>query len=181
MTELLARIMNFFGQFKLFVTIMPWERAARIRLGSRVVIWEPGWHVKLPFVDEIVPMNTRLRIADTGSQTLTTADGATLTVGLSIGFNIDDPLKAMLKMQHPESSCAAIAGSCAASIISTTKRESLSVALIEEHVLTELRRDTPYAFEFVRVRDFAYARTYRLLNENAYRGGASVAIEERKL
>lgn len=180
MTELLTRIMNFFGQFKLFVMIMPWERAARIRLGSRVVIWESGWHIKLPFVDEVVPMNTRLRIADTGTQTLTTRDGMTLTVGLAIGFRIDDPLDVLLRMQHPESSCSALAASVAASIVSATTRAALSVVLLETHVLAALRQDTPYTFDFVRVRDFAYARTYRLLNENAYRGGG-VTIEERKL
>jgi len=180
MTELLTRIMNFFGQFKLLVMVLPWERAARIRLGSRVALWEPGWHIKLPFIDEIVPMNTRLRVADTGSQTLTTSDGATLTIGLQVGFRIANPLDALLRMQHPETSCSAIAASVAASIVSTTTRALLSVSALEVHVLEALQRDTPYVFEFVRVRDFAYARTYRLLNENAYRSGG-VQIEERKL
>ena len=180
MTELLTRVMNFFGQFKLLVTILPWERAARVRLGSRGVVWEPGWHIKWPFIDEVCPINSRLRIADTGSQTLTTLDGATLTVDLRIGFYIADPLTALLRMQQPELSCAAIAGSVAAGAVSTTTRRDLSVSSLEEHVLTALRRDTPYTFDFVRVRDFAYARTYRLLNQNGYAGSAA-HIEDRKL
>lgn len=178
MTELITRILNFIGQFKLLVIILPWERAARVRLGSRVVVWEPGWHIKLPFVDEIVPVNTRLRIADTGSQTLTAADGRVLTVGIAIGFRIPDPLAALLKMQHPESSCSAIAGSAVAGLVCGAKEPS--PAAVEEYVLETLRRETPYEIEFVRVRDFAFARALRLMHENYYRS-ALVNIEERKL
>lgn len=178
MTELITRILNFLGQFKLLVIILPWERAARVRLGSRVVVWEPGWHIKLPFIDEIVPVNTRLRVADTGSQTLTTLDGRVLTIGLAIGFRIPDPLAALMKMQHPESSCSAIAGSVVADLV--WREANLSPSTVEAHVLEALRRETPYEIDFVRVRDFAYARALRLLHENYYRS-AMVQIEERKL
>jgi len=178
MTELITRILNFLGQFKLLVIILPWERAARVRLGSRVVVWEPGWHIKLPFIDEIVPVNTRLRVADTGSQTLTVADGRVLTIGMNIGFRIPDPLSALMKMQHPESSCSALAGSVVAAMVCV--EQSLTPSAVEGHVLAALRRETPYEIEFVRVRDFAYARAIRLLHENYYRS-ALVSIEERKL
>jgi regulator of protease activity HflC (stomatin/prohibitin superfamily) len=180
MAEFFTWIMNFVREFKLLTIIMPWERAARIRLGSRVAVWEPGWHIRLPFIDEVIPLNTRLRIADTGSQTLTTPDGHTLTVGISVGFRIQDPLAAMLKMQHPENACSAIAASVVAALVSITPRGSLLVGTIEEHVRAELVKETTYEFDFIRVRDFAYARAFRLLNENCYRS-ASVTIEERKL
>ncbi len=179
MTEFFTWIMNFFREFKLLVIVMPWERAARIRLGSRVIVWEPGWYLKLPFIDEVLPLNTRLRVADTGSQTLTTQDGHTLTVGLNIGFRISDPLAALLKMQYPENSCAAIASSVVASLVSFNSRTFLTVEMIEAHVLKSLKEETTYEFDFVRVRDFAYARAFRLMTENCYR--SAVSIEERKL
>jgi regulator of protease activity HflC (stomatin/prohibitin superfamily) len=177
-TELLSRIMSFFGQFKLLVMIMPWERAARIRLGSRVMLWDPGWHVKLPFVDEVVLLNTRLRVADSGSQTLTTVDGHTLTVGLMIGFRIVDPLAALLKMHHPEASIAALASSAVADAVSTTRKERLSVHVIEGRVAAALA-DAPYAVDFVKVRNYAFVRTYRLLNDPGYTN--QLMIEDRKL
>jgi ABC-type dipeptide/oligopeptide/nickel transport system ATPase component len=52
--------------------------------------------------------------------------------------------------------------------------EGLKALLVER--LQELVWDE---FEFVKVSDFAYTRTYRLLNDNAYRGGFT--IDERKL
>lgn len=179
MNQLFEWLMNFFRQFKLLAIVLPWERAARIRLGNRVKVWEPGLHLRLPFIDHVEPLNTRLRIADVGAQTLTTADGHTLTIGLVVGFKISDPLAALLKMHHPESSCSAIASSAVAGIVGKTQRMFLSAEAVEQHVLESVARETTYEIEFVRVRNFAYARTYRLLNDNGYSCG--VSIEERKL
>lgn len=179
MAEFFQWLMNFFREFKLLAIVLPWERAARIRFGNRVVVWEPGCHFRLPFFDHVQPLNTRLRIADAGSQTLTTLDGHALTVGVNIGFRIDDPLAALLKMQHPENSCAAIAASCVAAVVSATKREALTPRAIEEHVAEALSRETTYAIDFVRIRNYVFARTYRLLNDPGYNQG--VMIEERKL
>ena len=179
MTELFQWIMNFFREFKLLTIVLPWERAARIRLGNRVKVWEPGWHLRLPFVDHIEPLNTRLRIADVGSQTLTTSDGHTLTIGLIVGFRISDPLAALLTMHHPESSCGAIASSSVAKFVCATPRLSLAADGIENHVLAALKEETSYDLDFVRVRNFAFTKTYRLLNDNGYACG--VSIEERKL
>lgn len=179
MSELITRILNFIGQFKLLVIILPWERAVRIRLGNRVAVWEPGWHIKLPFLDEIVPVNNRLRLGDTGAQTLTTVDGKTFTVGMTLGFRIADPLTALMRMQSPENSCSAIAASVVAALVSSSQSCDLSVESIEAHVLEKLRKETPYELEFVRVRDLAYARVIRLLHDNGYQRTA--IIEERKL
>src|SRR5262245_3187118 len=126
MGEFFTWIANFFRQFKLLTIILPWERAARVRLGNRVIVWEPGWHIRLPFLDHVEPLNTRLRIADAGMQTLTTLDDKTLTVGVVIGFRIADPLAALLKMQHPESSCSAIASSSIAAVVGETRRSELT-------------------------------------------------------
>jgi membrane protease subunit HflC len=179
MAEFFTWIMNFLREFKLLTIIMPWERAARVRLGSRVALWEPGWHIKIPFIDEIVLLNTRLRVADAGSQTLTTRDGKVLTIRVAIGFRIEDPLKALLKMQSPEASCGAIAASTAAEVVSQADSSALRIADIETHIAEALQRETTYEFDFIRVRDFAYCRTYRLLNDNGYNVG--VHLDERKV
>lgn len=179
MTEFFNWLMGFFREFKVLAIVLPWERAIRVRLGNRVTIWEPGWHLRLPFIDEIQVLNTRLRIACGGTQTLTTKDGHALTVSVTIGFSITDPAKAMLRMHHPEGVSSSLATSVVAELVAGTDRADLRPAHIEVHVLERLRSEAGYEFEFVRVTDFAYARTYRLLNENSYR--TQFTIEERKL
>lgn len=179
MGELFTWILNFLREFKLLAIVLPWERAARVRLGNRVVVWEPGWHLRLPFIDHIEPLNTRLRIADANSQTLTTVDGHTLTIGMNVGFRIADPLAALLKMQHPEALCSALAGSLTSGFVSATTRADVTVAAIEAHVLEGMLRETTYELDFVRVRNFCFARTYRFLLDNGYSNG--VSIEERRI
>lgn len=179
MSALFEWLMNFFREFKILAVVLPWERAIRVRLGNRVVIWEPGWHIRLPFIDDLQVVNTRLRIASAGAQTLTTADGHTLTVSVTLGFQIVDPALAMLRMHHPEASCSCLAASVVSELVAKTKRADLLPASIEKHVLERLLVEPGYTFEFVRIIDFAYARTFRLLNENFYR--SAVTIEERKI
>jgi regulator of protease activity HflC (stomatin/prohibitin superfamily) len=178
-SEFFNWLMGFVREFKFLAIVLPWERAIRVRLGSRVMIWEPGWHIRLPFIDDIQVLNTRLRIADAGGQTLTTADGHTLTLSVTIGFAIIDPELAMLRLHHPESACGCLAASVVAELVSETDRAALRPVDIEAHVLKKLQEESGYEFEFVRVTDFAFARTFRLLNDNGYQRG--LPIEERKL
>lgn len=179
MTQILEWIMGFFREFKFLVTVPPWERGLRVRLGNRVQLWEPGVHLRLPFVDAVSITNSRLRISDSDSQTLTTSDGHAFVVAMSVGFRIDDPLVASMRMHNPEGTIRALTGSVVASIVSTSTREALTVALIEQHVLQALEKESAgYAFEFVRVVDFAYAPVFRVLQHSSYRCG--LAIEDRK-
>lgn len=179
MGEFFQWLMGVFREFRIWVVILPWERAIRVRLGNRIKMWEPGWHIKLPFLDEIQVLNTRLRLANSGTQTLTTADGETLTVSLVVGFRITDPRLAMLRMHHPELSVASLALSAVSEFVTARDRFALRPDKLEQFVLERLRKEQGYEFEFARVADFAYARTYRLLNENSYRNG--LTIDERKV
>jgi regulator of protease activity HflC (stomatin/prohibitin superfamily) len=171
-------LVDFIKQFRFFVTVLPWERAVRVRLGNRVQLWEPGWHFRLPFADEVVLQSTKLRISGAGPQTISTKDGKILTLSMSIGFCIADPLAAMLRMHHPEIACASIASSIAAGVVARTTHAELKPADIEAEVLRELAKESGYAVEFVKVTDFAFARAFRLLSENPYR---QQHVDERAL
>ncbi len=181
MSQFFEWLMKLFREFKILVIILPWERAVRVRLGKHVALWEAGWYLKLPFIDSVHLLNARLRIANTDTQTLTTADGHALTVACAVGFCIQDPAAAMQRLQFPEQSCAMLAASTVADIVTRTPRADLSPRALEQHVLAEVQRGTAGCeFEFVRVITFAYARTIRLLSQTDYTGRGLV-IEERVL
>lgn len=161
-----------------FVIVLPWEQAVRVRLGSRVRLIGPGLHLKLPWLDVVTLFNSRLRVA-LSTQTLTTEDGHILTIALLIGFRIVDPLTAMLRMQQPETTCGSLAASAAAGFVQSKTKVALACVELERHVMSSLSTDgMGVEFDFVRVRDFAYAKAYRFLQETTYSGGA-VHIEER--
>lgn len=151
---------------QLWVVVLPWERAVRVRMGNHSKVLEPGMHLKLPIIDKIWPVNNRLRFAAFPAQTLTTLDGKTMTVGGTVGFRISDPLQAMLSMQQPEYSCAALIQSCVSSYIASRTADELDKAELETEAAEQLRRAAPgFVFEFVTVSDWASVRAIRLLQE----------------
>lgn len=73
--------------------VEPWEQAIRVRFGKHVKLFDAGVHVKMPFFDKLYVQNVRRRVSSIPLQTMTTADGKTMTMHGSIGYRIADVLK----------------------------------------------------------------------------------------
>lgn len=171
-------LVEFIKQFRFLVCVLPWERGVRVRLGNRVQVWDPGWHIRLPFVDDVSLQSTRMRISGSGPNTISTKDGKILTLSTTVGFSIADPLAAMLRLVHPEMACASLASSVSAGVVAACNMADLKPSDIEAAVHASLAKEPGYTVEFVRVTDFAFARTIRIIQETPYRG---VHVEERTL
>ena len=161
--EWLSRI---FQGVKAWIIVQPWEKCVRVRLGKHTVLFGPGIHMRVPWIDEVFIVNTRLRISSVPAQTVTTADGKTVTVSGLVGFRISEPLVAMLTLQQPDTSCSALALTAISEAIAGNRLELLSPDAVEKFALSVLEKKVfGVAFDFVRVVDFAVVRTYRILNE----------------
>lgn len=178
MNQLFEWLARFAADLKFFVVVQPWERAVRVRFGKRLTVLSPGWNLRIPIVDQCHIMNSKLRVADTGALTLTTMGGKVLTVSMTIGFCIDDPVAALLQFQHPENSFAAVASSELASAVSSMDEPKVHV--LEQTVSAALIGIAPYKISFVRIRDFAYVKAFRILQEQSYRG-AGLQLEDRRV
>lgn len=167
MNQFFQWLANFFQGSRPWQVVMPWERALRVRLGKRTILWEPGFHWRIPFVDEVRIVNTRLRIASVPCITVTTTDGKTVTVAGCVGFRIFDPFQTLLTIQHPEDAASALAQAAVAKYIASRRVAELSMEQMEQTALDALTTSSMagLAFEFVRVVDFAVVRTFRLLQE----------------
>jgi hypothetical protein len=163
-------IADFFRGMKPWVTVMPWEKAIRIRFGKYVREFEAGIHFRIPHLDEYVIVNTRLRVATTGMQTISTKDGKTVSASCSIGFLMDNPLESYRKVAFPEPTVAAYAGTLLSKYISERNLAQISIPEICSKLLKELGTFGGIKFEFVAVTDFVVVRTYRLLQETGARG-----------
>jgi regulator of protease activity HflC (stomatin/prohibitin superfamily) len=118
--------------------VLPWERAVRVRFGRNPTLWESGFHWRIPYFDEIRVVNTRLRIACVPAQTITTRDGRTVTIDVSLAFRISDPLVAMLRLQRPEDSCAGFAQIAVARFIKTRSYAAITLEELEAAVMAEM-------------------------------------------
>lgn len=167
MTELFQWLLELLKQFRVFVIVLPWEQVIRCRLGSRVKVWGPGWHLRIPFVDSLNVVNTRLRICNAPMQTLTTSDGQALSVSFSFGFRIVDANAALMRFTEPETSLAGVAQSLVARFIQERPLGDIKPLELSASMHSAVIAECGDCIEVVyaRVVDFVVAPTLRLLNE----------------
>lgn len=166
MNQLFQWLVDTLKGVQFWFVVLPWERSVRVRLGRHVRVYEPGWHWRIPFIDQVRTFNNRLRVAAFPTLTVTTLDGKTITVAGLVGFRITDPLKAMLALQQPEETCAALAMGYLAELLSASRMDSTDAGRLAAAAVAHLDGNAPgITVDFVRLVDFAIVRTFRLLND----------------
>lgn len=153
--------------FNWWVTVAPWERAVRVRLGKHVQVLEPGIHLRVPFTDRIYRQSIRLRTADfEGMQTVTTADGKVVSVSGVIKYRIDDILKLYDEVHHAQDTIIDMVMAEVASYFINRKQSECDPKELQETVREAVDLEQ-FGLGDVRINitDFAFARAIRLLNE----------------
>jgi regulator of protease activity HflC (stomatin/prohibitin superfamily) len=172
-SEFAKWIADFFKGVRCWVIVAPWEQAVRVRAGRWTRVLEAGVHPRIPVLDDVRVFNNRLRIASFPALTVTTKDGKTVTAAGLIGFRIVDPLRAMLAMREPETTCSGLAMGHAANYIAARRFDDIAVSDLEASTVAALPGQAPgCAFDFVKFVDFAAVKTFRLLQEQ-WRPGTS--------
>lgn len=157
------------SSWKFWIVIPPWDVGVRVRLGKVAASLQPGVHFRIPMLDEIVLVNTRLRLQ--GTPTIT-VQGSTPTkarvVSAQVGFAVVDPVKAMLRYADPGTAVVALAQ---AKIASGGRASDVAAQLNAE------LRDSGLAVEYVYFIEDVEVRTYRLLQggSGGVYSGCSVA------
>jgi membrane protease subunit HflK len=99
--QILAAISNSWGALAPFVVIDQFERGVVLRLGKYHRTLTPGLHPKAPLIDHVLTVEavqTTIRIQP---QTLTTADGVSVTVSAVVQYEIRDPKLFLLDVWEP--------------------------------------------------------------------------------
>lgn len=155
MAEFIAWLSRFFSSWKVWIVVPPWEIAVRVRLGRSAVALHPGPHLRLPLLDQIVSVNTRLRITTSPPSTVPgEVHGFVRLRRAMAGFVIEDPLTAILRFNSPTSAVD--------SLLQSATRGGLT----EMAALASLRETLePHGIhvEFVRFVDDAEVRAFRLI------------------
>jgi regulator of protease activity HflC (stomatin/prohibitin superfamily) len=167
MNELFQWIVGLIKDARFWQIVLPWERAVRVRFGRHTALWEPGFHWRIPYFDTVRVANTRVRISSVPAQTITTRDGRTITIDVSVAFRVVDPLAAMQRLQKPEDSCAGFAQVAVAKFVKGRAYAEITLEDLEGAVLAEIATlaGAGVALEYVRVVEFALIRTIRLIQD----------------
>lgn len=158
MNSVLEYISRLLSQWKFWVIVPAWDIGIRTRLGKAVTKLEPGPHLRIPLLDEIVLVNTRQRVTSTPCVTLQgSRPGYSRVRSATISYRIVDPVRAVMHYSAMDSTIycivqAALAGQSEIGVIEDTLRKEMGGKGIE--------------VDFLRLVEDVEVRTIRLLNEN---------------
>lgn len=147
-----------------YVIVTPWEAALRVRGGKNVTVLKAGVHWCVPIIHQVYRQSIRLRICDLPTQTLTTADGHTLTLKGMLGYEIKNIRKLYDKLQHADDALSNLVSGHIATFVAAQNRGDFTLLDIEREVLEKLDF-SQYGLGNIKLRltDFAYIRAYRII------------------
>jgi SPFH domain/Band 7 family protein len=121
-SQLVDALRSLFGASLPWIVVPPWCVGVRVRLGKRATRLEPGFHFRIPLLDQIQLVNTRRRFASSNPVTVAGERPGHVRVRSAVcGFTVTDPLLAVLAFDHPEQALSAmllsIASSCGDSAV----------------------------------------------------------------
>lgn len=94
---------KFWDYIRPWEVIDPFERGVLVRLGKYKRNLNPGFHLKIPFIDYVYSAVVTPDTMNTAPVTLTTTDGKSVSIGAVIEFQIEDIYKYMLCTNEPRS------------------------------------------------------------------------------
>jgi regulator of protease activity HflC (stomatin/prohibitin superfamily) len=152
--------------FRWWVMVAPWEQALRVRAGRHVTRLSPGVHLRVPFLDTVYVQSVRMRLATMSMQTVMTRDRQALTVAGALGYAVGDIEQLYRTLHHAEDTLTNLSMNAVAECAARERAADLTpekLAQLATHALTF----TPYGLVDVSIRitDFAFLRTYRLVSD----------------
>lgn len=145
---------------------MPWEKGIRIRLGKRWTLLNEGIYLKLPIIDRIYVQSTANRVIAGPVQTLTTLDGKTLTISVTIGYCIEDVQKLYQKVFHTELTITNMVLGQVSEFIANNDFEKCKPRTIESFIKDEIKiSDLGICNVSAKITGYALVKTYRLISD----------------
>jgi hypothetical protein len=156
MNRILEWFSNLFTAWKFWIVVPPWDVGVRIRLGKVAKTLAPGPHLRIPMLDVIVLVNTRLRIDSTPAVTVGgRRPGYARVMAAVVGYKIVDPVRSLENYAYPGPA------------ISSFMQAKMSAQVSANDCLELARReftDRGIQIEFISYIENVEARAYRLLS-----------------
>lgn len=158
MQEFLAWLSRLLDSWKFWLVIAPWEVGVRIRLGKTAAALQPGLHLRIPFVDVVTLVNTRLRFDVTPPVTVAgTRMDRIRYISAIVGYRVDDPVKAMQQFGNATS----VVMAKGQGLIAELRDEAAVVKALKEY----FGDSTGILVESVALVEDVEARAFRMLNQ----------------
>ena len=166
MNELVQALVSFGKSLLPWVVVMPWEQGLRVRFGRYMKTMGPGVHFRMPMVDSATIRSSRREFIAVPLLDIMTADGKTLTVGITAAFRITDISALLNSVSQPEDAVTELVSSFVAKYIRQNTMADISQDKLEKAARDGLARNVEGIGEIrIAVTNFVSGRTYRLIME----------------
>jgi regulator of protease activity HflC (stomatin/prohibitin superfamily) len=130
-------------------------------------------HWRFPIIDRVYRQSIRLRLLTIPLQTLTTADGKTLTIGAALGYSVADVRRLYETLHNAEDTLGNIVQSAIAEFVATNGSTLCTPDRISDGVMARMDGAQWGLADFrVRITDFALVRTFRLIQDGKWYTGS---------
>jgi hypothetical protein len=156
---------RFADMFRWWVTVVPWEKGIRVRLGKYQTVLEPGVHVRLPLIDRVFRQSIRRRFSLCPTQTVSTKDGKAVTLRGGLSYAIVDIALLHNSVHQAEDTIQTEAQAFVARYVRARNLEHCEPADLEDYVVDQidLSRYGLGDVEFS-LTDFVAVKTYRVID-----------------
>lgn len=149
-----------------FVVINPWQTGVILRLGKYHRTCAPGFHWKIPFVEDAIELITCTTTLRLHPQTLTTRDGKVIVVSAVVKYSIRDVEAYTTQIYDQHDALGDVTMGEIRGAVRSQTLEELTTEPPEKSIATAVRRKVkPYGFdiEAVTFTDLAAVRSFRLI------------------
>ena len=151
--------------------VQPHEAAVRTTCGKRPRVLGPGLHFMFPVIGEMVVIPVVEQVQDIRSQSLTTSDGQQIAIGISIAYEVTDPLKAVFAVQDWDQSLSNEAlRICGEYVLASTFEQCVNAETMCREIMRRLHDVATLRWGLVILRvgrsDFTRCRALRLMTES---------------
>lgn len=177
MSGVLDYISRLLGGLAFWVVVLPWQQALRVRAGRHVSLLKQGIYLKLPVLDVIQVESVRRRSSMVPTQTLSTANGVTVTVSAVVQYSIRDLELLYRGLHHAEDTIAQMAQGVIAEEVFRQQRQDIDPGHLRELLTGKIAEAlAPYGLGDVElhITDFAFVRAIRLVQDQRWFHGQAL-------
>jgi regulator of protease activity HflC (stomatin/prohibitin superfamily) len=134
--------------------IRPYERGLHLRGGRFIGVDQPGWHIKIPFVDTVIGVMTIERSGVIENLAAMTADDVTMDISLLYTYRVVDPVQYQLEVLDPDRIVAGFVQGTLRDLVNTRKMDDvlhLRADFNQELSVQLQEKEDRYGIEFLLV------------------------------
>ena len=167
--KLIDVLLEWWAQIIPFYTIRDYEEAVLLRFGRFKSVIKPGFHLKIPFFDEVIDQHVVVTTLSLDAQSLYTKDKQNIVVKGVIKYKISDVKIFLLEVFDAQDALSDMSQSIIKNVIMSMTMEECTDSELDNTLTKKVRveaRKWGVDIQQVTLTDLAPIRSFRLINDN---------------